>query len=78
VNIQPSRYWTEKEIEILRKLSAAGCTPKQAASVFKSRSFDAIKCMAKKLDLPLCGKPPEIDMEAFKQLMRKSSGSNRM
>jgi hypothetical protein len=72
------RNWTEPEIKILKEMSAAGFTPDQAGKVLKSRSIDAIKCQAGKLGLPLNGVAPEIDMDAFKQLMRKSSGSNRM
>ena len=62
--------WTDKEKEILTKMSERGLTAKDVALVLKSRSTHGINCQAAIMGLSLCYREVEIDEEAFKRLLK--------
>jgi len=61
--------WQENEIEILKKMAAAGRRVREISAVLKSRSSNSINCKAYSLGLSLGEGEPEIDMDEFKRLM---------
>lgn len=64
--------WTSEEEEMLRKLSAAGVSSKEAAAVLKSRSPHSIDSKVKNMGLRmgLSARKPEIDRELFRQMVK--------
>ncbi len=64
-------FWTEEEEEILRKAAEKELTAKQLVSVLKSRSENAINQKAALLGISLRGGKPEIDREAYEQILKE-------
>lgn len=62
--------WSPEEEDVLKKLATRGCVVTEIQAVLKSRSFDAIHNKAHKMGLSLAGRTPEIDFDAFKNLMK--------
>jgi len=61
--------WTDKEIEILKEMAQKGFRVQDIQKVLKSRSINGIRNKALLLNLSLMGERPEIDFEAFRQMM---------
>jgi len=64
------QIWTKKEEEILKTLIEHGCTIEQCCNVFPSRSIDSLRRKIVRMGLEIIRKEPDINFEAFKQLMR--------
>ena len=64
-----NQKWTEDEDGVLRELAKLHVPPEEITAVLKSRSVAAIKQRITFLKLKDCY-APEIDMEAFKRLMK--------
>jgi hypothetical protein len=62
--------WTEKEKEMLRKLSEAKCFTTDAMRVFPSRTKSSISSQARNMGLSFSGPEAEINMEEFKKLIK--------
>ena len=61
--------WSDKEKEMLKKLSDAHCTADDACRVFPSRSRQSIFSQARNMKISLSGPTPEINMAEFKKLI---------
>lgn len=63
--------WSDEEVKILREMSEAGFTCDEISVVLKSRNSDSIRSKALRMGItvPRNGYP-EIDVEAFKRLMK--------
>jgi hypothetical protein len=61
--------WTNQEKEVLRKMAEANKTMDEIQSVLVSRPRHGIENQVKIMGLSI-GKKPEINMEAFKKLMK--------
>jgi len=54
------KFWTEKEIKILKELCKARKTMPEAQKVFPHRTKNSINCKANEAGLSLAGPEPEI------------------
>lgn len=61
--------WTDKEIEILKKMIDANKTAEQIAQVIKSRTLEGIRNKVQRMGLTWVHEP-EFDMDAFHKLMK--------
>jgi hypothetical protein len=62
--------WTSQEKKILVCLAKKGWRAKEIQKILKSRSLNAIKTQADNLRISLAGPKPEIDLEAYKAIMK--------
>lgn len=62
-------FWTAQEVDILRKMVEAGKSIDDIRKVLVARSANAIRCKVNDIGMIFQGKP-EIDFEAFKQIMK--------
>lgn len=61
--------WDEKETEILRKMVEAGKSAEDVGKVLVGRSSNAIRSKVNSIGMAFHA-TPEIDFEAFKQIMK--------
>ena len=64
------RAWSKQEEEILRDLAKAGHGARKIMTVLKSRTVHAVQQKADAMDVRLGSPEPEIDFDAFKNLMK--------
>jgi hypothetical protein len=64
-----SNKWTDKEVEILKKMLDAGKTADEIAQVIKSRTLDGIRNKAGHMGWKFYA-VPEFDMDAFNKIMK--------
>jgi hypothetical protein len=62
-------FWTVQEVDILRKMVEAGKSVNDIRMVLTARSNNAIRCKVNDIGMVFRG-TPEIDFEAFKQIMQ--------
>jgi hypothetical protein len=62
--------WTPQEEEILIAMVKGERTAEEIGKILKSRSIDAIRNKVYGKGLEFIGQSPEIDMEAFKKIMK--------
>ena len=63
-------FWTEEELKIVKEMGLAGKSMKDILSVLKSRSMDSVRKQLTLMGIDAQIKP-EIDYEAFKQIMKE-------
>lgn len=61
--------WTDKELEILKKMVEAHKTADDIVQVLKSRTTDSIRNKVQRMGL-VWAHEPEFDMAAFNQIMK--------
>lgn len=61
--------WTEKEIDILKKMNAVHKAPEEIAQVLKSRTVESIRNKGDRMGLRWVGEP-EFDYAAFERIMK--------
>ena len=66
-----NKFWTDKELEILRAMCQAKCRIEEVRDVLKSRTDDAIREKAYRLGFAIMEYHAEIDMGAFKRIMKE-------
>jgi len=64
-----SILWTDKEVEILKKMVEAHKTPDDVALVLKSRTPESIRNKADRIGVKF-NYEPEFDYEAFERIMK--------
>lgn len=65
-------FWTDEEVKILKEMIDAGMTLPEIKNVLKSRSLASLRNKASDLGLHVSAyDQPEIDMKAFKELMKQ-------
>ena len=62
--------WTKREEEVLKNMVEKRLGYEEMANVLKSRTLIAIRHRCAELKISIYGDGPEIDMEAFKRLMK--------
>ena len=65
-----NQFWTEQEVQVLRDLAAARLGFDEMQKVLKSRTRHAIKNKCADEKISVFGAGPEIDLDAFKKLMK--------
>jgi len=61
--------WTDKEIDLMKKMVAAHKTAEDIVQVLKSRTTDSIRNKVQRMGLAWAHEP-EFDMDAFNKLMK--------
>lgn len=62
--------WTEKEVDILKKMLDAGCSLREMADILKSRTEAGIRAQLRSQGWHVVN-TREIDYDAFKKLMKQ-------
>jgi hypothetical protein len=64
------KFWTDKEVEVLKQMADLGYSADDIKKVLKSRTRDGISNKASAIGISLSGKQPEIDFEAFQRFIK--------
>lgn len=62
-------FWTDEEIEILKKMANAGYSAKQISKVLKTRTINGVNRKAQELDISLGRKKVVIDYNKLEEYL---------